>query len=372
MTITLLLLISVNFILGAAAGIIMHRSDYCVAGIFRDFFLFRQTFMLKTLLLLVISSMILFEGSRRLGLITHFPFPLLGSPSLANISGGFLFGIGMVLAGGCVVGTLYKMGSGSILSMTAFIGLILGSGIYAEIHPWWISFVNSTTVFKGKITLSQIIGGDHLLLILPVVMFSCYLFWRWLQLGTMVRTSSAEGYLQPWKAALLLALIGTLSYILVGMPLGITTAYAKIAAYLEKIFIPAHVAGNTFFSAVPVNYHNQLFQIQLEGGAGAHVDAIAFIQLPVIVGIIAGAFCSAVLLREFSIYYKVPARQYASAFAGGIILALGSRMTPGCNVWHMFGGLPILAMQSIFFLIGIFPGAYVGSLILSRYILIHR
>ena len=41
----------------------------------------------------------------------------------------------MVLAGGCVVGTLYKMGSGSVASAVAFVGLLAGSALYGEWHP---------------------------------------------------------------------------------------------------------------------------------------------------------------------------------------------------------------------------------------------
>jgi len=44
-------------------------------------------------------------------------------------------------------------------------------------------------------------------------------------------------------------------------------------------------------------------------------------------------------------------------------------MTPGCNIWHLFGGLPILNMQSILFLVGLLPGSYIGSKILVHLVL---
>jgi hypothetical protein len=102
------------------------------------------------------------------------------------------------------------------------------------------------------------------------------------------------------------------------------------------------------------------------------MDAIAFIQFSLIAGIVLGACISAVLINEFRLYYRIPPRQYISALSGGVLLALGSRMTPGCNIWHLFGGLPILALQSILFLAGIMPGAYIGTLILSRTVLSAR
>lgn len=365
----ILLLITINLILGLAAGVIMHRSDYCVAGMFRDLYLFKSTLMLKTLLLLVVASMVLFEVVRRLDLLSPYPFPVLGSPSAVNIAGGIIFGIGMVLAGGCVVGTLYKMGSGSVLSATAFIGLIAGSGLYAEIHPWWVKLAKASSFLHGYITLPQVLHLDPGLVLLPCVMIAAFFFIRWTRESKWQKFSAAQGYIQPWEAALSLALLGTFSYLLVGMPLGVSTAYAKMAAYLELLIVPSHVAGNAFYSGVPLNYMNQFLKLPLTGGAGASLDAIAFIQFPLIIGIVLGAALSALSIKEFNLYFRLPARQYISAFIGGIILALGSRMTPGCNIWHLFGGVPILALQSILFLLGIFPGAYIGTVILKHLVL---
>lgn len=365
-------LIFFNLLLGLAAGYVMHRADFCMAGMFRDYFLFGSGRMLRFLFILVIASMFMFEAARRTGLLAPYPFPLLASPSLANFCGGIIFGIGMVLAGGCVVGTLYKMGSGSVLSGVAFLGLIVGSGIYAEIHPWWAAVSERFAFFRGSVTLPQLLGMDPLLVMLPVILLAGLLILRWSKGKKLHMPSPADSYLQPWKAALLLAVVGLFSYALVGMPLGITTGYAKMAAYLEQSVFSGHVAGLAYFQAEPLQYTAPVTSALLKGGAGPVLDAIAYIQFPVILGIIAGAFLSAVLIREFNMYFRVPLRQYVSAASGGILLALGSRMTPGCNIWHLFGGLPILAMQSLIFLAGIFPGAYVGTVFLTRFILPSR
>lgn len=369
MTPAIFFIVTVNLTLGIAAGAVMYRADFCVAGTFRDFFLFRKTIMLRALLLLIVTTMVLFEILRRLNLLPLYPFPLLGSPSLANVAGGIFFGIGMVTAGGCVVGTLYKMGGGSVISAAAFIGLIAGSGIYAEIHPWWSGIVKEFTFFKGHLTLPQAIGCSPALILMPLVLVSVFFFIRWQKQKKWHLSSFVEGYIQPWRAALYLALLGTLSYLLVGMPFGITTAYAKAAAYLTKIIAPTHVSQTAFYNAVPLDYSAPITHVHLLGGAGPVVDAITYIQFPLIVGIILGAMIAALRLGEFKVYYRVPARQYVSALVGGIILALGSRMTPGCNIWHLFGGLPILNMQSLLFLAGLVPGSYIGSKILVHVVL---
>ena len=96
---------------------------------------------------------------------------------------------------------------------------------------------------------------------------------------------------------------------------------------------------------------------------------MAAIQYPLILGIVGGAFVSARRLGEFHPRLKLPSRQLASALIGGLVLGLAARMVPACNVWHLWGGLPILAMQSLLFLAGMLPGAWLGSRMLQRYVL---
>lgn len=358
-------IILLSLILGLAAGFIMHRSDYCIAGMFRDLFLFRTTRMLKTLVLLILVSIPLFELLHLTGWALY-PFPLFGTPSLVNILGGFLFGIGMVLAGGCVVGVLYKVGSGNVPSMVALFGLIGGSTLYAEFHPFWKSVSIRLSLAEEAVTVPQALGVPSLVLTIPVSMLLLALVYSWFRHGELVAPSVVKGYLQPWQAALWLALIGFLSVVITGMPLGITTSYAKIGAFIEQWLIPEHLASLTYFKTQPLDHVPPLGGEPLRGGAGPVLDGIAVVQFPLIAGIILGSTVSSLLLREFRIYLRVPPRQLVSALCGGVMLGLASRMAPACNVWHLMGGVPLLTMQSLLFIIGVIPGAWFGSKIFTR------
>ncbi len=358
-----------GLLLGFATGIIMHRSDFCLAGIFRDLFLFKSLFMLRILLLLVIISATLFEIARLSGLLRLYPFPLLGSPSLTAPLGGMIFGIGMVLAGGCVVGSLYKTGAGSVSSLVTIVGLIVGSAIYAELFPWWSSINASSSFLKGKVTLAQVVGIEPTLLIASLVILCMPLFIKIHRQGLWVRKTYTEGSLQPWVAALLLAFIGLISSVTIGMPLGITSSYAKAAAVLEGAFCPDHYATLKFFQVMPMKYIRPFTETLLIGGPGKAVDAIALVQFPLILGIIFGSTLSALQLREFKVRWKLPLRQYLSAAAGGILMGLASRMAAGCNVWHLLGGLPIISLQSMLFVFGLFPGAWLGAKFLASYVI---
>ena len=362
-----LTIVLVMFLFGGIAGFVMHRSDFCLAGMFRDLFLFRSVAMLRVLLLLIVASMTLFELARLAGLL-RVPFPLFGAPSLVNPLGGALFGIGMVLAGGCVVGTLYKMGAGSLPSLLAFLGLLAGSALYAEFHPWWARLSRSTTL-TTQVTLPQMLGIPPALPVAITIVVAAYVFRRWFRLGLLSQPAFAEGYLQPWKAALWLALLGLGSVLLVGMPFGITTAYAKMGGFFESLLFPRHVASLTYFMAEPLQFTHPFFGFSLHGGAGQRLDGIVLVQLPVILGIMLGSAFSAVRLGEWKFYTKVPLKQCVWAMFGGIMMGLSARMAPACNVWHLMGGAPIFAGQSLLFIAGLFPGAWIGSRILVRYVI---
>lgn len=363
-----LYVVSVSLLLGGTAGFVMHRSDFCLAGVFRDLFLFRQTFMLRILFVLVFASMLFFELARHFGLLVDYPSPWIGPASLSNIVGAFMFGIGMVLAGGCVVGILYKMGSGNLLTLYAFGGLLFGSVIYAEIHPFWTALLAKTVAFSGLATLPQLLNLDPIILVL---MAALLLFGLWagpFRRLSWSRDAKAEGYLQPWKAALLLAFVGLFSYVFIGMPLGITTAYTKLGALVEQLFFPEHVAGLSYLSAQPIHYTPPFSDVVFTGGAGPQFDAVAIIQYPLIIGIVLGSVVSAVRVGEFRVRFRAPKRQIVSVLVGGVVMGLACRMTPGCNVWHLLGGLPVFSLQAIFYLLGLIPGAWVGSLILQRFV----
>jgi hypothetical protein len=347
----------------------MHRSDFCLAGAFRDWFLFRRSDLLRALGILLGLNAAAFAALAAVGALPAFPFPLLGTPTLAGTAGGFLFGVGMVLAGGCVVGILYKMGAGSGLAAAGLLGIVAGSAVYAEVHTAWRRVAEAVALGADAVTLPRLVGVSCLWAGLAGA--CCLLLLRNPRRGASEprARSPVRGYLAPARAAWLLSAVSVASVVLVGMPVGITTFYAKLAAWAEGLVVPRHADGLAFFAAVPLDVHLPLWGVRLRGGPGAAWDGIAAVQGPVILGIVLGALGSATRLGEFRVRIRAPLRQYGSAVLGGILLGLGARLGSGCNVWHLLGGIPLLAGQSLLFAGGMVPGAWVGSRILTRFVL---
>lgn len=359
-------IITLSALFGLASGIIMHRSDFCIAGMFRDLFLFRHSPLLRSLFLLITLSTLLFETARLIGVLNYdLPSSLFGLPSLTNLVGGIIFGIGMVLAGGCVVGTLYKLGSGSFPATCAFGGLLIGSALYGEFHPFWKQLTLATRL-SGAATLPQLLGLPPTLVICILLTAAGGLLYRWQKKGLLLRPNRIKGYLQPRTAALLLSIIGLASFALLGMPIGITTSYAKVGIFFEQLLIPEHVATLGYFQGRGFEYFLPLSQQTLQAGAGPFWDGLALVQFPLIAGIVIGSGLSAISMGKFSFHFSIPQRQLLSAFLGGIIMGLAARMSPACNVWHLLGGLPLLSLQSILFTLGLLPGAWVGTLVFTR------
>jgi uncharacterized protein len=360
------LLAVIFFTIGLILGCVLHRGDFCTAGILRDIFLFRDYTLVRHLLLAVALTMFLFLLARAAGVLPFDPPPSYGRVTLLGAAGGLLFGVGMVLAGGCVVGTLYKMGAGSLTSFIAFAGIVAGSLLYAEIYPL-IRMAADRSMLTTDITLFQVSPLAGAIVGWLLVLVSLPVFLNWHRQGKMVVSAAAEGYMQPWRVAVVLAVLNLLVYLFAGWPLGISTAYAKIGAFLEVLVAPGRVAELAYFRepslVVPTAGG------MLTGGAGPRTDLIFFTEMALLLGIVAGSFLSALALREFRIYRLPPARQVAAAFGGGMLMALGARLASGCNFKFILGGLPLLSFQAILFVGGMLAGAWLGSLLLARVIL---
>ena len=64
---------------------------------------------------------------------------------LNTVLGAVLFGIGMVIAGGCASGTLMRIGEGFILQLVVLLGFIIGSLLSAGMFESWDKLLISSS-----------------------------------------------------------------------------------------------------------------------------------------------------------------------------------------------------------------------------------
>lgn len=107
---------------GALLGFVMQRGRFCLTGGFRDMYLTKDNRMFYALLIAIAVQSVGVYTLIELGV---FEFNAGTLPLLAIIVGSFIFGIGIVLAGGCATGTWYRAGEGLIGSWIALAGYML-------------------------------------------------------------------------------------------------------------------------------------------------------------------------------------------------------------------------------------------------------
>jgi uncharacterized membrane protein YedE/YeeE len=122
---------SVLLIFGTAFGMIIQRSRICFAAAFREILISKDGTVMKMVLLSIAFSAIGFAILKGQG---HMPMHMVWPAGWHTMAGGFIFGIGMVIAGGCGVGILVRGGEGYLRSWVAILGGMLAAGAWVNIY----------------------------------------------------------------------------------------------------------------------------------------------------------------------------------------------------------------------------------------------
>lgn len=105
---------------GFGIGFVLHRSRFCLSRVFREPFMTAEGEMTKALMLAVVLGAPVGAAFIYYGTID----PYLAIPArfwLGSALGGLIFGIGMVFAGGCASGSLWRIGEGHLKLVMAVI-----------------------------------------------------------------------------------------------------------------------------------------------------------------------------------------------------------------------------------------------------------
>ncbi len=146
-----------------------------------------------------------------------------------------------------------------------------------------------------------------------------------------------------WSPYLVGAGIGALSWLafaVFGDPLGVTTAYSRIASLFAIPVIGADaVAANSYWKSMPLKWDYGVWFL---------------------VGIPLGAFLSAVMSGTWRLelvpevwkerFGPSVLKRFAAAFLGGIVIMYGARLAGGCTSGHGISGGLQLAVSSWLFL----------------------
>jgi len=139
--------LGIFWLTGIAFGFILRRTNFCFTASMRDPLLTGSTTLARAVLLAFAITSIGFAAIQYGAVIKGLPVPGIGFVvpiSFATIFGAFIFGIGMVLAGGCASGTLMRIGEGFGMQMLSIIFFVIGSFWAARDMGWWtLNFISN-------------------------------------------------------------------------------------------------------------------------------------------------------------------------------------------------------------------------------------
>lgn len=144
---------------GVCFGFILQRSRFCFTAACRDPLLTKSTSLTRAVLVAFAVATIGFTAIKYGAAENSLDLAGVNALSLATAIGAFLFGIGMVIAGGCASGTLMRIGEGFTMQLLALVFFIIGS-LLADSHKafWTDNFHSQGT----KIFLPNVLGMGYL------------------------------------------------------------------------------------------------------------------------------------------------------------------------------------------------------------------
>lgn len=134
------------WLFGSSFGFVLQKSRFCFTASLRDPFISGSTSITKAVLIAFAIGTVGFTAIKYGYFVNGLPIPGMNyvvpfGPT--TIIGGILFGIGMVIAGGCASGTLMRIGEGFVQQMLALVFFIIGSLIGAYHFGFWkINFIS--------------------------------------------------------------------------------------------------------------------------------------------------------------------------------------------------------------------------------------
>jgi uncharacterized membrane protein YedE/YeeE len=349
--------------IGFLFGFFLERSDLCGASAFSEIILMRDARKLGGIWILIAVSMVMFAAGSGLGWISLNPKPLIWANYLV---GGVLFGIGMVLAGGCVSGSLFKAGQGNLNSMAALVAIPIGIAA-VEYGPTrsLSAYLKSSVIPNsegGAVTLVSVTGLPYAALAIGfaavTVTVALLRRRRKASLESVAvepkDSTLAERILtrpwKPWQSGVAIGVLALAAYASSAAsgrnyPLGATHGVLHLEL-LATDHPVQHVWTKkpepTVLAAEPATQANAQVPLPEKKVVWWLVGLVAFL--------VVGSHVSARLRGSFRLLPKPPDETIV-AFFGGLMVGAGATLATGCVVGNIMSGVALMSVGSLFFVI---------------------
>jgi uncharacterized membrane protein YedE/YeeE len=124
--------LSVYLWFGFIYGMCLQYGRFCFASAFRDLFAVGVPRMVVGIMIAIFFFSIVSAFVTATDISTFHPSPY----GIHSVIAGFIFGVGMVFAGGCASGSLYKSGEGSGPAMLVILSISITQASFVDVGGW--------------------------------------------------------------------------------------------------------------------------------------------------------------------------------------------------------------------------------------------
>jgi len=311
-------------VIGFLFGFAMQRASFCGSSILSLFVLERDSRPVVGAGIAILVAMLGFAGMSALGWVVPNPKPFALLPAVV---GGLVFGVGMVLAGGCVSGSLFKAGEGRVASMLALLGIgvgtnMAGPGLMGATRKAVVAATEGVELPAGVHT---VFGLGYGVLGAVVAVVGLLLLWglsrRSKATRDVDRAEASSFLVRPW------------SYITAGVFIGVLGWFAYLSSAASGRNYPLGVTHGVM----------ALFSLVVGGKTAVKL----WLALEV-AAIVAGSAFSAWLRNGLRLRSVDPAALIV-AFVGGVLVGAGAVCGSGCFVGNMLSGWALFSWHSLLF-----------------------
>jgi uncharacterized membrane protein YedE/YeeE len=324
-------------IIGLLMGWVLQRGRFCMNSAFRDTIFIQDWTFFRAYILALMVSIIGVNALNDGGLIKVSAQPFW---PFAHIIGGYVFGLGIVLAGGCGSGIWYRCGEGLLAAWVAVLGFFVSiaatmSGVLKPVYD----LLRSKIYLTHNPTLYDVVGGaNNMAIKWGVIIVLCIA-------GAIFVSKS-----QPFKLGKQKGYYWSVTGLLIGL--------ISVAAFWASYHWGGHFSRGLSFTTPTIEFFNSLIRSNAEPTIFPK-RSIGFVQTTwgvlFIIGVPIGAFLSAKGLKEFS--WKVPpAKELLTVFFGSLMMGFGATTALGCNIGQGLTGFSTLSIGSIVATISIILG----------------
>ena len=157
---------------GMAFGYILQKARFCFTASMRDPMLTGSTTVTRSVLIAFALTSIGFWAIKYGASQQGLPIPGMSyvvPVSFATVIGAFMFGIGMVIAGGCASGTLMRVGEGFTMQILSLFFFVVGSLWGAHDFGWW----KLNVISNGKAIFMPDVFGWAGALVVQMLIIAC-------------------------------------------------------------------------------------------------------------------------------------------------------------------------------------------------------